>query len=92
MYARWNQITVDPDLDYIFIKKKYDTETTFAEATEACKEDLLEKAEENETLLNTARESAIDTLMALIKPFEKQLAEGESFEIVFATEEEVGEQ
>ncbi|MBO5318070.1 MAG: DUF4230 domain-containing protein [Oscillospiraceae bacterium] len=86
------EVVVDPGLDYIFIKKKYDTETTYAEATAACKQDLREKAEANETLLKTARESAKDTLMALIKPFESQLNEGESFEIVFDTGKEAGEQ
>lgn len=86
------EVVVDPEMDYIFIKKKYDTETTYAEATAACKKDLREKAEENETLLKTARESAKDTLMALIKPFESQLNKGESFEIVFDTETEAGEQ
>ena len=80
------EVVVDPELDYIFIKKKYDTETTYAEATTACKQDLRGKAETNETLLKTARESAEDTLMALLKPFESQLKEGESFEIVFDVE------
>ena len=77
------EVEVDPEMDYIFVKKKYDTEKTYVEASAACKQDLREKAETNETLLKTARESAIDTLTALMKPFEKQLAEGESFEIVF---------
>jgi predicted RND superfamily exporter protein len=85
------EVIVDPELDYIFIKDKYDTEQTYAEATEACKEDLWVKAQTNETLLKTARESAEDTLEALIKPFESQLSEGESFEIVFDTEKEVDE-
>ncbi len=85
------EVIVDPELDYIFIKDKYDTEQTYAEATEACKDDLWVKAQTNETLLKTARESAEDTLEALIKPFESQLSEGESFEIVFDTEKEVDE-
>ena len=86
------EVIVDPELDYIFIKEKYDTETTYAEATAACKRDLLEKAQANETLLKTARESAEDTLKALIKPFESQLKDGETFEIVFNTEKGVDEQ
>ena len=85
------EVIVDPELDYIFIKDKYDTEQTYAEATEACKKDLREKADSNETLLKTARESAEDTLKALIKPFESQLSEGETFEIVFDTEKEDGD-
>ena len=86
------EVIVDPELDYIFIKEKYDTENTYAEATAACKQDLLEKAQANETLLKTARESAEDTLNALMKPFESQLQEGESFEIVFSIKEEVDAQ
>lgn len=77
------EVVVDPELDYIFTKDKYDTETTYAEATAACKEDLLEKAKNNDTLMSTARESAEDTIMALIKPLESQLNEGEAFEIIF---------
>ena len=86
------EVTVDPDMDYIFIKTKYDTETTYIEATEFCKKDLREKAEANETLLKTARESTEDMLKALIKPFESGLNDGERFEIVFGTEKEAGEQ
>ena len=81
------EVVVDPELDYIFTKDKYDTETTFAEATAACKKDLLEKANNNETLMSTARESAEDTIKALIKPLESQLNQGEAFEIIFDTEE-----
>lgn len=86
------EVVVDPELDYIFIKEKYDTETTYAEATEACKKDLLAKAQSNDTLLKTARESAEDTLKALMKPFESQLKDGESFKIVFKTEKGADEQ
>ena len=82
------EVNIDPELEYIFVKKKYDTETTYAEASEACKTDLREKAEVNETLLSTARESAKYTIMALIKPFEAKLGEGETFEIVFDSEKE----
>lgn len=85
-------VVVDPKLDYIFIKEKYDTEKTYAEATEACKSDLFKKAQNNETLLKTARESAEDILKALIKPFESQLKDGENFEIVFKTEKEASKQ
>ena len=79
------------NMEYIFVKKKYDTETTFAEASKACKEDLRQKASANVTLRETARKSAEDTLMALVKPFEAQLNEGEFFEIVFNAEQEVGQ-
>lgn len=89
--AKILEVIVDPELDYIFIKDKYDTEQTYAEATDACKKDLRSKAESNETLLKTAREGAEDTLEALIKPFESQLDDGQTFEIVFDTEKESGE-
>lgn len=79
------EVLIDPELDYIFVKDKYDTEQTYAEATNACRKDLETKAVANETLLQTARESAEDTLSALIKPFERQLDDGETFEIVFDT-------
>jgi hypothetical protein len=80
------EVTVDADMDYIFTKDRYDTEQTYAEAAAVCKMDLREKAEQNEKLLKTARESAENTLKALIKPFESQLAEGEHFEIIFIAE------
>lgn len=86
------EVLVDPELDYIFAAARYDTERTYAEATEACKADLRIKAEQNETLMKTARESAKDTIMALVKPFESQLAEGETFEIVFKAEKEAENQ
>ena len=82
------EVIVDPRMDYIFVKKKYDTEETYAEATEACKKDLLKKAQENKTLLQTARESAKDTINALIKPFESRLDNGATVEIVFSAETE----
>lgn len=86
------EVTVDPKMEYIFVKSKYDTEETYVEATEACKKDLREKAEANDTLLNTARESAVDTLVALVKPFESGLEDGVRFEIVFDTEMEADAQ
>lgn len=82
------EVIVDPELDYIFVKKKYDTEETYAEATAACKKDLRAKAEGNETLLKTARESAEATLNALIKPFESRLETGETVEIIFSAAKE----
>lgn len=80
-------VDVDTDMDYIFVKDKYDSEDTYSEAYNACCEDLEEKAKTNVTLLATAKESAKDTITALIKPLEGQLNEGQSFEIVFETEE-----
>ena len=62
----------------------HDTENTFAEAKEACHKDLKEKANVNQTLLDTAIESAVDTVTALTKPFERYLGEEKTFEIVYA--------
>lgn len=81
-------VDVDTDMEYIFIKEKYDTENTYSEAYDACYKDLEEKAKVNQTLIATAKESAEDTIIALIKPFESQLKDGERFEIVFETVEE----
>ena len=81
------EVIINPELDYMFLDNKYDTEQTYIEATEFCKKDLLVKATTNETLIATARESANDILKALIKPFETILDEGESFEIVFVAKE-----
>lgn len=76
-------VNVDDDLDYIFTKKKYDTEKTYAEAYNACVKDLEAKAKSNKTLYNTAVDSAVDTLEALTKPFEKQSENEKSIKIVY---------
>lgn len=81
------EVTVDPDLDFIFTKDKYETDAVFAEASAACKEDLLAKAKSNDELLETARESAEDALKALVKPFESQFDKNMTFDVVFAAEE-----
>ncbi|MBQ5867172.1 MAG: DUF4230 domain-containing protein [Oscillospiraceae bacterium] len=83
------EITVDPNLDFIFEKEKYETETVYAEAQAVCKQDLEAKAHTNEELLKTARESAEATLLALIKPFEDQFGENMTFDVVFAAEKGV---
>ena len=80
-------VSIDTNLDYIFTKDKYNTETIYAEAYNKCVEDLNEKAKTNQALLSTARESAADTIKALLRPFESQLADGQKFEVVFADEQ-----
>lgn len=60
-------------LDYIFIKEKYDTEKTFEEAFNACEKDLAKKAKKNETIFKMGRESAIEVISALMKPYEDTL-------------------
>ena len=81
------EVTVDPGLEFIFAKDKYETETVFAEASAACKEDLMAKAKANKELLETARESAEDALKALVKPFEGQFGKDVTFDVVFTAEE-----
>ena len=76
-------VNVASDLDYIFTKKKYDTENTYAEAKELCRQDLKQKAKENKTFYNKAVESAIETVEALTKPFEEQLEEGKTIQVVY---------
>lgn len=72
------------NFDFIFVKDKYDNETSsMKEALQVCKEDLKNKAEQNKTLQTTAIESAVETVTALTKPFEKHLEEGKTFEIVY---------
>ena len=75
----------DPSgFDFIFTKEKYNNEeTTMKEALKGCKEDLVNKAKNNKSLKALAVESAIETVTALTKPFEKHLEEGKSFEIVY---------
>ena len=74
---------VETDLEFIFTKEKYDTETTYAEALKACEDDLENKAKTNKTLQNTAIESAVETLEAITKPFETQLEEGQTIQVVY---------
>lgn len=76
-------VEVKTDLEYIFTKKKYDTEKTYAEAYSACCEDLENKAETNKTLYDTAVESAIETITAITKPFEKYLGDGKTIEVLY---------
>lgn len=85
-------VNVNTDMEYIFIKDKYDTENTYSEAYNVCCRDLEEKAKTNSTLIKTAEESVVDTIKALTKPFERQLGEGEVFDIVFETFEEDDDQ
>ncbi|MBR7133907.1 MAG: DUF4230 domain-containing protein [Clostridia bacterium] len=74
-------VDVDENMEYMFTKKKYEKENTYQEAYSACVKDLKEKAKNNETLNKTAEDSAIETVKALIKPWEKKLKKGYSVEI-----------
>lgn len=70
----------DETLDFIFIKDKYDTETTFQEAYKTSYDDLEKKAEANEIIKQTAYENAIDNMKAIIMPLEAKLPNGYSFD------------
>lgn len=72
-----NEIHVqEGSLDFIFVKEKYDTDKTFAEAIKACEKDLKAKANENTTLFAYAKESAISMMKAIFAPWEETLPEG----------------
>lgn len=85
-------VNVNTDLEYIFTKQKYDTESTYGEAYNACCKDLENKAKNNKTLKQTAIDSAISTVTAITKPFEKQLENEKTIQVVYiddyASEEE----
>lgn len=75
-------VNVNPNsLDYIFLKDKYNEENTYQEAYKKCKADLKKKADKNSSLKKLARENAIETVKALLKPYEEQLEEGYSIEV-----------
>lgn len=71
-------------LNFIFAKKKYDTESTYAKAYNACCKDLEKKAENNKSLRIMAKDNAIESIKALVKPFESQLPEGYTFAYKYA--------
>lgn len=76
-------VDVSEDMEYIFAKNKYNTEKTYAEAYNACCEDLEVKAKTNKELFTTAVDSAIETVTAITKPFEKDLEEGKTIQVVY---------
>ncbi len=81
-------VEVYTDIDLIFTKDKYNTETIYAEAYNKCIDDLTQKARSNKSLMDIARESAVDVVTGLLRPLESQLAEGKSFIVAFADEQE----
>ncbi len=76
-----NSTNVKSDIEFIFTKNKYETETVYAEAYSACIKDLELKAKDNTTLLEMAKTNAISTIKALVKPWEENLPEGYSIEV-----------
>ena len=70
----------DETLDFIFVKDKYDTETTFQEAYKMSYSDLENKAKSNETIKKMAYENAVDSMKAIVMPLESKLPEGYVFD------------
>lgn len=64
---------VDPDMDFIFTKDKYNTATVASDAYDLCCKDLEEKAEKETYILDAARENAISAVKALIEPWVEQV-------------------
>lgn len=71
----------ETELDFIFVKEKYNTGETFQEAFKACEIDLKNEAEKNDTLKEYARNNAISAMEALLTPWKETLPEGYTIEI-----------
>ncbi len=68
------EITVDiASLDYIFINSSANKLTVTEEAYAACIEDVTTEANNEESIKNIAKETAKNTIIALISPFIEQL-------------------
>ena len=65
---------VEPEtLDFIFLKDKYETESVLAEANELCNADLKSKVEDSSSLFDLARENAVSSIEALLRPWIEQV-------------------
>lgn len=60
-------------LDFMFMESKYETETVSKEAYKASIEDLKKNAEKEKSLLIMAKENALSTVEALVKPWVEQM-------------------
>lgn len=60
-------------LDYMFEKKKYETETISQEAYTLCTDDLKQKTENEEQFLEMAKDNAANCVKALIEPWVEQV-------------------
>ena len=60
-------------LEYIFEKKKYNTETVFKEAYDVCQKDLDNRAANETKLLDLAKENAKQVIEAMVKPWVEQV-------------------
>lgn len=69
-------VDVDPgSLDYIFEKKSAETEDVSVTAISACKADVEAECQANMVLFELARENAVNTIEALMKPLMEQYEE-----------------
>lgn len=68
-------------LEFIFKDKKYETETVSQEAYKECIKDIQAKASQEKELLTMAKENALSTIEALIKPWVEQLDQEYTVEI-----------
>lgn len=60
---------VDPgSLDYMFSKKKYDSDNISISALPQCRQDAEDECNSNEMLFELARENAVNTIKALVDP------------------------
>jgi len=76
-----NSVNIDDkSLDFLFVKDKYDTETTLQEAYNASYADLEAKAEGHTEIRKMAYESAVDSMKAILLPLESRLPKGYVFE------------
>ena len=68
--ATIQNVNVDPGtMDFIFSKKKYNTQDVPSEAYKLCKKDLENRAKDETDLLKVAKENAVSAIVALIKPW-----------------------
>lgn len=71
----------DESLEFIFVKEKYNTMTVLGEALEKCKEDIEQKAGEDELIVEMARENAENFLRAFFEPWIEQMEDSYTVEI-----------
>lgn len=76
-----NSVAIDDkSFDFIFLKDKYDEETTLQKAYNLSYEDLEKKAHTNKSVIKMAYESAVDGMKAITMPLESKLPEGYRFD------------
>lgn len=81
--AKIQEVSVDTGtMDYIFERKKYETETVSHEAYKACIDDLKKRADKEADLLDIASENSLDTIKALVEPWVKEIDASYKVEVV----------